>query len=112
MRIRSMSIISEERLSDSPYVETITYGRTASDGSTSRPAECNWHMVLVKENGRLHSLVVGPLTTAGVASWGDGAEILWIKFKLGTFMPHLPTRNLRDGETPLPQGACKSFWLN
>ncbi len=34
-----MSIIYEERLSDSPYVETITHGRTASDGSSIRPAE-------------------------------------------------------------------------
>ena len=66
-----MSIIYEERSSDSPYVETITHGRTASDGSTIRPAECHWHMVFVRERGRLHPLVVGPLTTAGVASWGE-----------------------------------------
>jgi hypothetical protein len=39
------------------------------------------------------------------------AEILWIKFKLGTFMPHLPARNLLDGETILPGAASNSFWL-
>jgi len=106
-----MSIIYEERSSDSPYVETITHGRTASDGSTIRPAECHWHMVFVRERGRLHPLVVGPLTTAGVASWGESDEILWIKFKLGAFMPHLPARDCLDLETLLPGAASHSFWL-
>jgi AraC-like DNA-binding protein len=106
-----MSILHNQRLSDSPYVEAITHGWTVNDGSTIRPAECNWHMVFVKEHGRTHSLVVGPLPTAGVASWGEGAEILWIKFKLGVFMPHLPVRDLLDAETSLPGAASKSFWL-
>lgn len=106
-----MSILHEQRISDSPYVETITHGWTMSDGSTIRPSESNWHMVFVKEHGRIHRLVVGPLSTAGVASWGEGAEILWIKFKLGVFMPHLPVRDLLDSEKPLPEAASSSFWL-
>ena len=106
-----MSILHEQRLSDSPYVETITHGWTMSDGSTIRPSESNWHMVFVKEHGRIHRLVVGPLSTAGVASWGEGAEILWIKFKLGVFMPHLPVRDLLDSEKPLPEATSRSFWL-
>ena len=107
-----MSIIYEERSSDSPYVETITHGRTASDGSSIRPAECRWHMVLRRLNGNVQLLVVGPWTTAGVASWTEGAELLWIKFKIGTFMPHRPARKFRDVETILPKAASKSFWLN
>ena len=106
-----MSIIYKERLSDSPYVETITHGRTASDGSTIRPAECRWHMVIVRQEGNARLLVVGPWTTAGVASWTEGAEILWVRFKLGTFMPHLPTKNFLDTETLLPEAASLSFWL-
>jgi len=107
-----MTIIYEERLSDSPYVETITYGWTASDGSTIRPAESHWHLVIVRHNGSVQPLVVGPWTTAGVASWGADAEILWIKFKLGTFMPHLPFKSLLDKETILPEAARRdSFWL-
>lgn len=70
-------------------------------------------MVFVKEHGSLHSLVVGPLTASGIAAWGGGAEILWIKFRLGTFMPCLPIRRLMDKETPLPEAASQqSFWLN
>jgi len=107
-----MSIIYEERSSGSPYVETITRGRTVSDGSTIRPSEVHWHMVFVKHNGSVQPLVVGPWTTAGGASWGEGAELLWIKFKLGAFMPHLPTRKFLDVETTLPGAASNAFWLN
>jgi len=106
-----MTILSDERLSDSPYIETVTRGRTIRDGSSIRPAEINWHMVFVKENSRAHPLVVGPLTTAGIASWGEGAEILWVKFKLGAFMPHLPTKNYLDTETNLSDGSSERFWL-
>src|SRR5689334_20484181 len=107
-----MTIVYEERLSDSPYVELIQYGRSISDGSPIRPAECHWHMVFVRQNGVVRPLVVGPLTTAGVVSWTEGAELLWIKFKLGTFIPHLPTRNRLNQEIVLPEAASKnSFWL-
>jgi hypothetical protein len=66
----------------------------------------------VKHNGGIHPLIVGPWTTAGLASWGSDAEILWIKFKLGTFMPHLPVKDYRDLETALPGATSRSFWLN
>lgn len=106
-----MSLTYEERLSDSPYVETITHGWTSNAGSSIRPAEMNWHMVLVRVNGSFRSIVVGPWANAGVASWGEGAEIIWIRFKLGTFMPHMPTRKFLDTELILPEAAGKSFWL-
>ena len=106
-----MSLISEDRLSDSPYVEKIMRGWTMSEGTSIRPAEINWHMVFVKHPGGSQALVVGPLTTSGVASWGEGAEILWIQFKLGVFMPHFPTKNYRNGEQILPDASSERFWL-
>ncbi|MCC6168020.1 MAG: helix-turn-helix domain-containing protein [Caldilineaceae bacterium] len=106
-----MTILFEERSSDSPYIETVMQGYTACDGASVRPAESCWHMVFVREHGRFHPLVVGPLTTAGVAHYGEGAEILWIKFKLGAFMPHLPARAFLDTEAALPGAARQSFWL-
>ena len=107
-----MIIDLKERSSDSPYVAAVIQGYTAVPGSTIRPAESHWHMVFVKVNGRTHSLAVGPLTTSGLASWGDGAEILWVKFKLGTFMPHWPTRKFLDSETNLPGASRNTFWLH
>lgn len=106
-----MSIIYEERPSDSPYVEMITHGRTASDGSTIRPAESRWHMVIVRQEGNARALVVGPLTTAGVASWTEGAEIVWVRFELGAFLPQLSARNFLDTESVLPGAAGRLFWL-
>jgi hypothetical protein len=107
-----MTIFFEERASDSRYVETIMRGWTASDGSTIRPADSHWHLVFVRHHGRLRSVYVGPWTTAGIASWQEGADILWIKFKLGTFMPHLPARDFLNVETILPDASSNSFWLN
>lgn len=106
-----MSVIYEERLSDSPYIETVTRGQTFSDGSTIRPAESNWHMVITRVKGRVLPIIVGPWKTAGIASWGEGAEILWIKFKLGTFMPHLPAKKFLETEIILPEAASNTFWL-
>jgi len=40
-----------------------------------------------------------------------GVEGLWIRFKPGAFMPHLPANRLLDKETELPEGAGNSFWL-
>jgi hypothetical protein len=68
-------------------------------------------MVFAKHHGRVHTIFVGPLTTSGVVTYGEGAEILWIKFSLGAFMPHLPPRDFLDVETPMPEAASNSFWL-
>jgi hypothetical protein len=106
-----MSILYQDRSSESRYVEKITRGCTVEDGAPVRPAECNWHMVFTRHNGSRYPLVVGPLPTAGVVSYTEGAEILWIKFKLGVFMPHLPTTALRNMETTLPGAASNAFWL-
>ena len=106
-----MSLFVAERVSDSPYIETVMHGHTVGGGSAIRPAETHWHMVFVREHGNLHPIVVGALTTTGVVSWGEGAEILWVKFKLGTFMPHLPAKGFLDVETHLPGAANQSFWL-
>jgi hypothetical protein len=106
-----MSLYFEERLSDSPYIEKVTQGWTVSAGGTVRPAEVNWHMVFVRHCGVTQTLMVGPWSSSGNASWGGDAEILWVKFKLGAFIPHLPTKNLLNSETPLPGANSKTFWL-
>ena len=106
-----MGFIHQGRSSDSPYIETIMRGWTEGEGSTIRPAECHWHMVFTRYKGNQQLLIVGPLTKAGVLPYAEGAEILWIQFKLGAFMPHLPTRDFLNVETNLPGAASRSFWL-
>lgn len=106
-----MGFVVEQRASDSPHIETIAQGHTVGSGSVIRPAECHWHLVLVKYRGHTQVLAVGPLTSAGTVSWTDGAEILWIKFTLGTYLPQLPAALLLDTETPLPMASSRTFWL-
>lgn len=107
-----MTIAFEERTSNSPFIESVTHGWTLSAGTTTRPAEVHWHMVLRKLGSASRCLIVGPLRTAGQASWGEGAELIWIKFKLGTFMPRMPTRYRLDVEQELPDATSRSFWLD
>lgn len=107
-----MGFIYEERASDSSYIENITNGHTAASGSVIRPAETHWHMVFMRHLKEKQLLVVGPLTSSGVVSFGEGAELLWIKFKLGTFMPHLPTKTILNSEIALPGATSRSFWLH
>jgi hypothetical protein len=68
-------------------------------------------MVFVERDGEALVVFVGPWTTAGIAHYAEGAEILWIKFKLGAFMPHLPAGRFLDSETVLPGASSRSFWL-
>ena len=107
-----MSILSQARPSDSPYVDSVAHGRTTGDGSVIRPAESHWHMVVTRLQNDVRVLVVGPWTTAGVVRFTEGTDILWIRFALGVFMPHLPARGFVDAETALPGATSRSFWLH
>jgi hypothetical protein len=106
-----MGFLVEQRASDSPYVEAVMHGRTAGNGTTIRPAECHWHMVLARFQGETRMLVVGPWTLTDVLPFTEGAELLWIKLKIGAFMPGRPTIKLLNSETPLPTATNRSFWL-
>jgi AraC-like DNA-binding protein len=68
-------------------------------------------LVIVRQHGHIRTVVVGPWTTAGVVRYTEGAELLWIKLRLGTFMPHLAASKLLDTETILPEAARHAFRL-
>lgn len=106
-----MTLQVEQRPSDSPYIETVMHGYSLADGSAIRPAESHWHMVFVREQSLCHPLVVGPWSSAGIAEWQAEGEILWVKFKLGVFMPHLSFEHLLDNGLHLPDGAGPTFRL-
>jgi AraC-like DNA-binding protein len=107
-----MSVSVVERPSDSPYVETITHGTVTGAGSTIRPAEVGWHMVIVRHDGQTNFLLTGPWSTASPLQFGGEAELIWIRFAIGTFMPHLPNVKLSDSEIMLPDARSDAFWLN
>lgn len=106
-----MTIAFKERTSDVPIVEKIMSGYTVTDGAPTRPAEMNWHMVLTRRHGITQMLLVGPWAKSDTITYQADAEILWIQFRLGAFMPHLPTRDFTNSETPLPLARSNAFWL-
>jgi len=108
-----MNFIFDERPSDSPFVEMIWRTQSEADsGSFISLAESHWEMVVTRQNGRTTLTMRGPETKARPAPIPDSAEFLGIVFKLGTFMPHLPTRRLVNGEINLPEATNQSFRLH
>ncbi len=69
-------------------------------------------MVVTRQKGKTYLTVRGPETKATPTPIPENAEFFGITFKLGTFMPHLPTNHLVDGETNLPEAPHQTFWLN
>src|SRR5258706_2848391 len=70
-------------------------------------------MVVTRHNGKTSLTVRGPETKAAALDCPAEGEWLGIRFKLGTFMPQLPARNLLDRrDVTLPEATNQSLWLN
>jgi Helix-turn-helix domain len=103
----------EARLSDSPFVERIWRCHSERAGVFHSMAASHWEMVVTRHRGQAFLTVRGPETKATTADCPAEGEWVAIRFKLGTFMPLLPTRNLRDrSDVTLPEATSRSFWLN
>ena len=70
-------------------------------------------MVVTQLAGRTFLTVRGPETRATSADCPADGQWIGVHFKLGTFMPLLPTGMLRDrNDVTLPEASSRSFWLN
>ncbi|ULH13943.1 AraC family transcriptional regulator (plasmid) [Deinococcus sp. KNUC1210] len=106
-----MTIVFQERPSDSPLIASVSTGQTVREGEARRPAVNGWHMVFVRHQGVLQPFIVGPKTVAGTERWNADADILWIQFRLGTFLPGLSFKSLLDKEVRLAPTVDRRFWL-
>lgn len=106
-----MIVMTQERIVESPYIEWVAHGYTAADGLEMRPAEYNWHLIFTRHEDVQHVLVVGPLEAARPLGYAAGAESLWIRFKVGTYMPCLPAPIMVNQEITLPGGSGNNFWF-
>jgi AraC-like DNA-binding protein len=107
-----MLIFDEDRPSDSPFVERVW--RCHSEGAAPflSIAASRCELVVGRLEGKVTMTVRGPETRA--TSQGDcpgDGEWLGILLKMGTFLPHLPTRTLVDTGVNLPTASRSSFWL-
>jgi AraC-like DNA-binding protein len=106
-----MIVIAEQHLSASPYIEWVAHGYTIADGIAMRPAEYKWHLIFTRQAGILRTLVVGALEEARPLRYVAGAETVWMRFKVGTFMPYLPAPTILNREIDLPEGSGNNFRL-
>ena len=108
-----MTFLFEDRPSDSSFVETIWRAQSERAGSFISLAASHWEMVVTRYRGKTSFTVRGPETKATPLHYQwTGAEWLGIRFKLGTFLPHLPPSKLLDRrDVNLPQVTSQSFWL-
>jgi AraC-like DNA-binding protein len=106
-----MSFFYEERLSDSPFVQTIWHTWTERNGCYLASADGSWDLLISRQDATTNVLLCGPTTKATPVYYTEGIECLGIRFQLGTYMPHLPTNHLLDAGTMLYEGASTSFWL-
>ena len=103
-----MSFLFEGRGSDSPYVEAVWRGRAGSNYAPVCPASNRWHLLFLRQNGKVTVSVEGPLTKATPVTQ---AKWFGVTFPLGTFLPSVSIRNLLDEQAILPLAAKTSFEL-
>ncbi|GCE14535.1 helix-turn-helix domain-containing protein [Tengunoibacter tsumagoiensis] len=108
-----MIFFDEERPSDSPFVDRIWRSHSEGTAPFLSIATSRCELVVTRLHGKVTMTVRGPETRA--TSVGDSpseGEWFGILLKLGTFLPHLPTRSLLDTGVTLPEATNKTFWLS
>ena len=106
-----MSSLFEGRGSDSPYIEAVWRGWAGSDYAPVCPASAHWHLLFLRQNGRVKVSVEGPLTKATPVTQAEGTSWFGVTFPLGIFLPAVPVRNLLDEQAILSPAAKTSFEL-
>lgn len=103
-----------ERPSDSPLVEMIWHSQSGEQGGASftSKAVTTLELVFMRQYGQTLVGLRGPETKATPAPIPENADFVGIIFKLGTYLPHLPTSCLTDAPIALPNAAGQSFWLH
>lgn len=102
-----------ERSSDSPFVERIWRSHSASGGSFLSVVQSHFEMAVTRDRGRTFITLRGPETVATRAECPAHGQWFGIRFALGTFMPGLTPRTLRDRrDATLPAATGRSFWLD
>jgi hypothetical protein len=106
-----MSVVREERASDSPLVERIARVRFERDWrGVTTPDGC-WDIVVRRVGGRVELLQTGLITKPVELAYAAGDEYLSISFKPGVFMPRLPGKRMVDRGRLHPTPSPRTFWL-
>ncbi len=107
-----MSIIFEERLTDSPYIASIWRSRSVGNTDFYSLAFNHWQLVVWEKDGQTQLTIRGPESVATVVNVAHEQEHFAITFKYGTFLRNFPTSSLVDDAITLPTVSNQAFWLN
>ena len=75
------------------------------------PASNRWHLLFLRQDGRVKVSVEGPLTRATPVTQTEGTEWFGVTFQPGTFLPSVSVSNLVDERAFLPIAAKTCFEL-
>jgi AraC-like DNA-binding protein len=106
-----VSLIIEERQSDSPLVERIWRSRSEDINTFTSIAANHLDLVVWTYQGKTNIALRGPETKATTAPVPEYAEFFGIILKVGAFMPQFPVSTLVNGDATLPDASSQSFWL-
>lgn len=106
-----MIVSLETRPADSPCVDQIWRAEGVQAGSFYSIASTHWEMVVTNHFGRRIFTVRGPETKATLLDCPAEGEWIGIRFRLGTYMPHLPVTALVDRAVQLPGAGNRTFYL-
>ncbi|MES1149307.1 MAG: hypothetical protein ABUL53_08995, partial [Bradyrhizobium guangdongense] len=89
----------EDRESDSPYVERVWRSWSRNGGSFLSMAEGNIELVVTRLPGFLAVTLRGPVTQGTLVECPANGEWVAIRFRLGTYLPQIPTAALMDHQS-------------
>ncbi len=106
-----MDTFFEGRESDSPYIEAVWRGQAGPDYAPVCPASNRWHLLFLKQDGRVRVSIEGPLTQATPVSQPEGTEWFGVTFPRGIFLSSVSIRKLLNERAYLSLSARTSFEL-
>jgi len=105
-------IFDAERPSDSPFIERVWRCHSEDGGPFLSVASSHWEMVVTRLKGDTYVTLRGPETRAREVYCPPDGEWLAVRFKAGTFMPHLPIARLIDGQDLTVPASARHFRLD
>ena len=102
---------SEDRPSDSRYIQRVWRGRASGTETMTSIATSNWELVFWQEAGVMHAAARGPETTASTADLTGDSTSFGITLAHGASMPHLPVSGIVDGGVESVYATERSFVL-
>ncbi len=106
-----MSYLYEDRLSGSPFVESIWHTIAEESGRYFAVADASWDFLIITAGGETHIHVAGAATAVAPITYEPGTEYIGIRMRVGAYMPQWPASDLVDSMHPLQRAGRDTFWL-